>query len=87
MLTNMGGTLSLRVPGFQWIGSNVTNGNDYVNNGQQPKILLHMTVSMGISASYAQDHPYPPQRWASPYTGDRWQSSRSCWSGSVSAAL
>jgi hypothetical protein len=66
--------VSLRVPGFGWIGSNVTNGNDFVDNGQQPKILLHMTVSHSLSMSYAQDHPYPPQCWANPYNGDRWQS-------------
>jgi len=29
---------------------------------------------MGLSASYAQGHPYPPQSWANPYTGDKWQS-------------
>lgn len=66
--------MSLRVPGYTWIGSNTTSGNSYVNNGQQPKILLHMTVSYGLSMSYAQNHAYPPQTWANPYTGDKWQS-------------
>jgi peptidoglycan hydrolase-like protein with peptidoglycan-binding domain len=66
--------VGLRIPGYQWIGSNTTSGNDYVDNGQQPKILLHMTVSTSLSMGYAQSHKYPPQSWASPYTGDRWQS-------------
>jgi hypothetical protein len=65
--------MSLRIPGYSWIGS-WTSGNSYVNNGQQPKILLHMTVSSGLSMSYAQGHPYPPQSWANVYTGDKWQS-------------
>lgn len=65
--------MSLRIPGYTWIGS-WTSGNDYVNNGQQPKILLHMTVSTSLSMGYAQGHPYPPQSWANPYTGDKWQS-------------
>lgn len=66
--------MGLRVPGYQWIGSQTTSGNDYEQNGQQPKILLHMTVSTGLSMGYAQTHPYPPQTWANPYTGDKWQS-------------
>jgi len=65
--------MGLRIPGYQWIGS-WTSGNSYVNNGQQPKIVLHMTVSMGLSMSYAQGHSYPPQSWANPFSGDKWQS-------------
>jgi hypothetical protein len=32
-----------------------------------------MTVSRGLSLSYAQNHQYPPHAWANPYTGDKWQ--------------
>lgn len=66
--------MGLRVPGYSWIGSSTTGGNSYVNNGQKPKILLHMTVSYSLSMGYAQSHPYPPQTWANPYNGDKWQS-------------
>jgi hypothetical protein len=63
----------LAIPGYQWIGNNNTNGGDYVG-GYPASICLHMTVSSGLSMSYAQSHQYPPHAWANVYTGDKWQS-------------
>lgn len=60
------------LPGFQWVDNPRSDGGTYATDGPSC-ILLHMTVSMGISAGYIASHPYPPQFWANPYTGERWQ--------------
>jgi hypothetical protein len=60
------------MPGWTWIGNNNTSGGDYVG-GYPASILLHMTVSMGLSMSYAKSHAYPPHCWYNVYTGDKWQ--------------
>jgi hypothetical protein len=63
----------LAIPGYSWIGNANTSGGDYVG-GYPASICLHMTVSSGLSQSYAYSHQYPPHCWANVYTGDKWQS-------------
>lgn len=60
------------LPGFKWVNNPRNGGSTYATSGPS-SILLHMTVSRGISESYIGIHPYPPHLWANPYTGERWQ--------------
>lgn len=64
--------MAVFIPGFTWVTNARNGGGTYATAGPS-SILLHMTVSSGISASYIAVHPYPPHFWANPYTGERWQ--------------
>lgn len=69
-------TVDGRLPGYVWTSNPRNAGNPYAGQdyyGYAPVILLHQTVSYGLSQSYVSTHPVPPQLWANPYTGDRWQ--------------
>jgi hypothetical protein len=60
------------LPGYTWIQNPRSSGGEYATSGPST-IMLHMTVSTGLSASYVAGHPYPPHCWANPRTGDKWQ--------------
>jgi hypothetical protein len=66
-----------RLSGYDWIGENLrSEGGTYAGQSYyayKPRILLHMTVSSGMSRSYIAGHPYPPHLWANPYTGAKYQ--------------
>lgn len=65
-----------RVPEWQWLGNATRGGGVYSGPPYypyKPRIVLHQTVSMGLSRSYAFGHSSPPHLWANPYTGDLWQ--------------
>lgn len=64
--------MAVFLPGYTWITNSRNGGGTYATDGPS-SILLHMTVSMGISAGYISSHPYPPHLWANPYNGDRFQ--------------
>ena len=64
--------MAVFLPGYKWVTNARNGGGAYATNGPS-SILLHMTVSMGVSESYIQRHPYPPHLWANPYNGDRFQ--------------
>lgn len=64
--------MAVFLPGFAWVTNARNGGGTYATDGPS-SILLHMTVSSGISASYIAGHPYPPHLWANPYNGDRFQ--------------
>ena len=65
-----------RLPGYGWTSNPKNAGNPYAGQdyyAYKPVILLHQTVSMGLSQSYVSGHTVPPHLWANPYTGDKWQ--------------
>jgi hypothetical protein len=65
-----------RLAGYGWTSNPRNDGNPYAGQDYypyRPVILLHQTVSMGLSQSYVSTHSVPPHLWANPYTGDRWQ--------------
>jgi hypothetical protein len=64
--------MAVFLPGYTWISNSRNGGGEYMTPGPS-SILLHMTVSMGVSAGYIAGHPYPPHLWANPYNGDRFQ--------------
>lgn len=64
--------MAVFLPGYIWISNSRNGGGAYATDGPS-SILLHMTVSMGVSAGYIAGHPYPPHLWANPYNGDRFQ--------------
>jgi hypothetical protein len=64
------------LPGYEWVNNAKNGGSPYAGPDYYPyppSILLHMTVSMGISASYISGHAYPPHCWANPYDGRLYQ--------------
>lgn len=64
------------LPGYEWVNNAKNGGSPYATPDYYPyppSILLHMTVSMGISASYISGHAYPPHCWANPYDGRLYQ--------------
>lgn len=64
--------MTVFLPGYQWVTNPRNGGGTYATDGPS-SILLHMTVSKTISASYISTHQYPPHLWANPYNGDRFQ--------------
>lgn len=65
-----------RLPSFTWLDNPRNAGGDYAPPSYynyKPVILLHMTVSSGISANYIRGHTVPPHLWYNVYTDDAWQ--------------
>ena len=60
------------LPGFEWVDNPHVANYGYETNGPA-RIMLHMTVGMGLSAGYVSQHSVPPQLWANPYDNRRYQ--------------
>jgi hypothetical protein len=69
-------SLDGRLAGYTWITNAHNDGGTYSGPpyyNYKPSILLHMTVSMGMSTGAIAGHPYPPHLWANVYNGERFQ--------------